>query len=69
MKFSFIHLIRFRVDKHQGLPTSYHESQYDGCSSCMPTIVSIYSKHAGCVLCFWRKNLWLFVFEMHLIKG
>ena len=32
------------------LPTSFHESQYDGWSSCMPTIVSICSKHVGCVL-------------------
>jgi len=31
-------------------PTSFHESQNDGWSSRMPTIVSIYSQHAGCVL-------------------
>jgi len=45
----------------------------------MPTIVSIYSQHAGCVLrllnrtdCdvrLYQKNLWLFMFEMHLISG
>ena len=45
----------------------------------MLTIVSIYSKHIGCVLCLlnrtdcyvWirRKNYWLFVFEMHLLKA
>ena len=45
----------------------------------MPTIVSIYSKHAGCILrllnrtdCdvwLYQKNLWLFMFEMHLISG
>jgi len=61
------------------LPTSYHESQYDGWSSRMPTIVSIYSKHAGCVLrllsrsdCYvwlYQKNLWMFTLEMHLISG
>ena len=61
------------------LPTSFHESQYDGWSSRMPTIVSIYSKPAGYVLrllnrtdCdvrLYQKNLWLFMFEMHLISG
>jgi len=61
------------------LPTSFHKSQCDGWSSCMPTIVSIYSKHAGCVLrllnridCYvwlYQKKLWLFMFEMHLISG
>ena len=45
----------------------------------MPTIVSIYSKHDGCFLrwlnrtdCYvwlYQKNLWLFMFEMHLISG
>jgi len=45
----------------------------------MPTIVSIYSKHAGCVLrllnrtdCYvwlYQKNFWLFMFEMHPISG
>ena len=45
----------------------------------MPTIVSIYSQHAGCVLRLlnrtdcdvWlcQKNLWLFMFEMRLISG
>ena len=45
----------------------------------MPTIVSVYSKHAVCVLhllnrtgCYvwlYPKNLRLFVFEMHLISG
>jgi len=45
----------------------------------MPTMVSTYSKHAGCVLrllnrtdCYVRlhqKRLWLFMFEMHLISG
>ena len=45
----------------------------------MPTIVSIYSQHAGCVLrllnrsdCYvwlYQKNLWVFMFEMHLISG
>ena len=45
----------------------------------MPSIVSIYSQHAGCVLrllnrtdCdvwLYQKNLWLFMFEMHLISG
>ena len=60
---------------------SFHtsESQYDGWSSRMPTIVSIYSQHAGCVLrllnctdCdvwLYQKNLCLFKFEMHLISG
>ena len=61
------------------LPTSFHESQYDGWPSRMPTIVSIHSKHAGCVLrllnrtdCYvwlYQKILWLFMFEMHLISG
>ena len=59
--------------------TNFHESQYDCLSSCMPTIVSIHSMHIGCVLyllnrtdCYvWitRKNLQLFVCEMHLIKA
>ena len=54
----------------QGLPTSFHKSQYDPWSSRMPTIVSTYSKHIGCVLCLlnrtdcyvWirQKNMWLF---------
>ena len=45
----------------------------------MPTIVSIYSQHADCVLrllnrtdCdvwLYQKKLWLFMFEMHLISG
>jgi len=45
----------------------------------MPTIVLIYSKHADCVLrllngtdCYVRlypENLWLIMFEMHLISG
>ena len=61
-----------------GLPTSFHESQYDGWSSCMPTIVSICLKHAGCVLrllnrtdCYmWLyQMLCLFMFEMHLVSG
>jgi len=43
----------------------------------MPTIVPIYSKHAGCVLRLLNrtdlsrvtiKKLWLFMFEMHLIS-
>jgi len=71
-------LLNFRGD-NASLSTSFHESQYDGWSSRMPTIASIYSKHAGCVLrllnrtdCCVRlhqKNLWLFMFEMHLISG
>ena len=58
---------------------SFHESQCDGWSSRIPTIVSIYSKPAGCVLrllnrtdCdvwLYQKNLWLFMLEMHLISG
>jgi len=45
----------------------------------MPTVVSIYSMHAGCLLrllnctdCYeWirLKNVWLFVFKMHLVNG
>jgi len=45
----------------------------------MRTIVSTYSKHAGCVLrllnrtdfyvWLYQKNLWMFMFEMHLISG
>jgi len=45
----------------------------------MPTILSIYSKHTGCVLrllnrtdCYvwlYQKNLWMFMVEMHLISG
>jgi len=44
----------------------------------MPTIVSIYSMHAGCVLrllnrtdcnVYYQKNLWVFMFEIHLISG
>ena len=45
----------------------------------MPNIVSIYSKHACYVLrllnrtdsyvWLYQKNLWLFIFEMHLISG
>jgi len=45
----------------------------------MPAVVPIYSKHAGCVLrllnrtdyyvWLYQKNLWLFMFEMHLISG
>jgi len=34
------------------MPESFHESQYDGWSSRLPTVVSIYAKHAGCVLRF-----------------
>jgi len=58
---------------------SIHESQYECWSSRMPTIGSIHSKHADCVLrwlnrtnCFvwlYQKDLWLFMFEMHLISG
>jgi len=62
----------------QGLPrTSFQESQYDRWSSRMPIIMSISSKYVDCFLCLrnrtdcyvWirRKNLWLCVFEMHLI--
>jgi len=61
------------------LPTSFHESRYDRRSGRMPTIVSTYSKHAGCVLrllnradCdawLYQKKLWLFMYEMHLISG
>jgi len=75
-KVSFIQLSQCY---RQSIPTSFHESQYDGWSSRMPTIGSIYSKHAGCVMrllnrtdCyvwFYQKNLWLFMFEMHLISG
>jgi len=53
--------------------------QYHGWPSRMPTYVSIYSIHAGCVRrllnrtdCYAsirRKNLWLFVFETNLISG
>ena len=46
-KFRFIQLSWWQ---HQSLPKSFHESQYDCWSSRMPTISSIYSKHAGCVL-------------------
>ena len=45
----------------------------------MPSIVSIYLMHAGCVLhllnrtdCYvwlYQKNLWMFMLEMHLISG
>ena len=35
----------------QCLPTSFNESQNDGWSSRIPTIVSIYSMHVGCILC------------------
>jgi len=77
MKVSFIQLSWWL---RQSLPTSFHESQYAGWSSRMSTIGSIlYSKHAGCVLrllnridCYvwlYQKNLWLFMFEMHLISG
>jgi len=60
------------------LSTSFHESQYNGWSSRMPTIVSIYSKHAGfvvrllnrtiCYVWLYQKSLWLFLFEIHLIS-
>jgi len=59
-------------------PTSFHVFQYDGWSNSMPSIVAIYSKHAGCVLhllnrtdCYvwlYQKNVWLFMLEMHLIS-
>jgi len=62
MKFSFVHPFRFCGDN----------ARDDGWSSRLSTIVSVYTKHAGCVLlllnctdCYeWirRKNLWLFVF-------
>ena len=71
-------LFNFRGD-NASLPTRFHESQYDGWSSRMPTIVSIYSKHVGCDLrllnrtdCdvwLYPKKLWLFMFEMLLISG
>jgi len=58
---------------------SFHESQYDGWSSRIPTIVSIYSEarwlcpmfaESYQLLCVTlSKNLWLFMFEMHLIHG
>jgi len=42
----------------------------------MLTVVSIYSKHDGCVLRLLNriretlsKELWLFMFEMHVISG
>jgi len=54
---------------------SFHDSKHDCWSSRMP----IYTKHAGCVLrllnrtdfdvWLYEKNLWLFMFEMHLISG
>ena len=49
MKFSFIHPFRFRSDNARVFQ-HISMNQYDGWSSRMPTIVSIYSKHAGCVL-------------------
>jgi len=49
VEFSFIQLIRFCGD-NASLPTSFHESQYDGWSSRMPTIVWTCSKYADCVL-------------------
>ena len=42
-------LFHFRGD-NASLPMSFHESQYDGWSSRMPTIGSIHSKHVVCVL-------------------
>jgi len=65
--------------QREAFPRSFHESQYDRWSRRKPTIVSSNSKQVGCVLhwvnrvnCLvWvrRKNLWLVVFEMHLIKA
>ena len=71
--------IGFNIPLHASLvPTSFHESQHTHWLSRMPSIVSIYSSMlaASCVLlnridCYvWirRNNVWLFVFEMHLIK-
>jgi len=76
MKFNFIQLSWWW---RQSLPTSFHESQYDGWSSRIPSAVSMYPKNAGSVLCLlnrtdyyvllYQKNSWLFVLEMHLISG
>ena len=52
----------FRGD-NASLPTSFHESQYDGWSSCVTTIVSIYSKPGGCVLRLQNRtdcDVWLY---------
>jgi len=57
MKFNFI------CGDNASHPTSFHESQYDGWSNRMPTIVSICSKHAGCVLRWLNLTdcyVWLF---------
>jgi len=50
MKFSFIHPFRFRGDNARVMQKNFHESQYDGWSSRMPTILSIYAKHVGSIL-------------------
>jgi len=67
MKFSFIHLIKFRVDNAR----VFQRVSMNHWSSGIPTIVPSYSKHFGCVLCLlnrtdcyvWirRKNWWFFV--------
>jgi len=66
------------VWQRQSPRTSFHESQYDGWSSRMPNIVSIYSKHAGCVLRLLnRTDCYVYSIkrtcgcscEMHLISG
>jgi len=73
-------LFDFRGDNASVLQRVSMNIQHDGWSSRMPTIVSIYSKHVGCVLRLlnstdwfvWlsqKTNLWLLMFEMHLISG
>jgi len=45
----FIHS-DFVVITPESCKTNFHESQYDGWSSRMPTILPIYAKHVGCIL-------------------
>jgi len=81
VKFSFFQLCGFRVDNARvfqrvsiNLNMTVGQAAYR-----LFIIMSTYSMHVGCVLyllnctdcCVWirRKNLWLFVFEMYLIKA
>jgi len=79
MKISFIHLIRFRVDSARVLQrfsmninmtlvkphADYTVSSYSNDVVCVLPLVN----HVDCYVWIRRKNLWLFVFDMHLIKA
>ena len=49
-------LIRFRVDNAGVFQRVAMNNQYDRWSSGMSTIMSIYSKHVGCVLCLLNRT-------------